>query len=89
MFSTDRIRRLVESSFVFFFVDYLKVVLISKKVKENPKKLAQFIRDFTSLYLPWRISNCDEACKVIITLARDYCFSVNKIRLKELKKLLV
>ena len=56
-------------------------------IEENPERLTQFILDCTSLNLPMRINNCDDACLQIFKLYRDICNKINRTRLEALKNL--
>ena len=56
-------------------------------IRSNPETLTQFILDCTSLNLPSRISNCDDACYLLFTLSRDLCYHIYKTRLEKLKNI--
>ena len=56
-------------------------------IKNNEDLLCQFILDPTSLNLPSRVSLQDPLVPEFFELARDYCFLLDKTRIRLLKQL--
>ena len=54
---------------------------------EEEKMLCQFILDPTSLNLPVRVSLDDPLVPQFFRLSRDYCFLMDKTRLRLLKEM--
>jgi hypothetical protein len=57
-----------------------------EKIEQNEEHLCQFILDPTSLNLPVRVSLSDPLMKDFYRLSKDYCYLIDKTRIRLLKE---
>ena len=75
------------------FDEYRKLCSLTKncinfnKILENEKQLCQFILEPTSLNLPVRVSLNDPLVQEFLKLSRDFCYLIDKTRIRLLKEM--